>query len=303
VVGGQRSVRNLGDPHHSCLNGQVGHPGERRDADDEERVRSAHSTLRREDRAHGEGADRNTEPAQATWTGQGGPGNTGTLSTFVQGIATKAQEQPKHRFGNRYEWLNESFLNECWRDIRKEAASGVDRISAQDDERHLDENIHHLVERLKRKPYRAKLVRRQYIPKGDGKLRPLGIPAVEEKLLQLAVARILQAIYEQDFLRGSDGDRPHVGALDAVDRLTIKLPCGRDNCVVEADIKGFVDNIEHGWLVRMLEERMEDGAFWRLIKKWLKAGGLDTAGQVLHPATGTPQGGSRTLPTRLQKMS
>jgi RNA-directed DNA polymerase len=83
-----------------------------------------------------------------------------------------------------------------------------------------------------------------------------------------------------------------VGALDAVDRLTIKLQFGRYTFVVEADIKGFFDNIEHGWLVRMLEERIEDGAFLRLIKKWLKAGVLDTEGQVLQPATGTPQGGS-----------
>jgi RNA-directed DNA polymerase len=214
------------------------------------------------------------------------------MPTFLQGIAKKAQEQPKHRFGNLYELLNEPFLKECWRDIRKEAASGVDRMSAQDYERHLDENIHNLVERLTRKQYRAKLVRRQYIPKGEGKLRPLGIPAVEDKRLQLAVTRILQAIYEQDFLRCSDGYRPHVGAWEAVDRRTIKLQFGRYNFVVEADIKGFFDNIEHGWLVRMLKERMEDGAFLRLIQKWLKAGVLDTDGQVLHPATGTPQGGS-----------
>jgi RNA-directed DNA polymerase len=94
------------------------------------------------------------------------------MSTFLQGIAKKAQEQPKHRFGNLYELLNEPFLKECWRDIRKEAASGVDRISAQDYERPLEENIHNLVERLTRKRYRAKLVRRRYIPKGDGQLRP-----------------------------------------------------------------------------------------------------------------------------------
>jgi RNA-directed DNA polymerase len=216
----------------------------------------------------------------------------GTRSTVLQGIAKKAQEQPTHRFGNLYEWLNESVLKECWRDIRKEAASGVDRLSAPDSERHLDEHIHNLVERLKWKQYRAKLVRRQDLPKGDGKRRPLGIPAVEEKRRQLAVTRILPAIYEQGFLRCSYGYRPHVGALDAVDRLTIKLQFGRYNFVVEADIKGFFDNSEHGWLVRMLEERLEDGAFWRLSKKWLQAGVLDTDGQVLHPATGTPQGGS-----------
>ncbi len=213
------------------------------------------------------------------------------MSTFLQGIAKKAREQPKHRFGNLYELLNEAFLQECWRDIRKDAAYGVDRISAQDYERHLEENIHALVERLKRKQYRAKLVRRQYIPKGDGKLRPLGIPAVEDKLLQLAVMRILQAIYEQDFLRCSYGYRPKVGALEAVDWLTIKLQFGRYNFVVEADIKAFFDNIDHDWLLRMLGERIEDGAFLRLIRKWLKVGVLDTDGQVLHPATGTPQGG------------
>ena len=213
------------------------------------------------------------------------------MSTFLQGIAKRAQEQPKHRFGNLYELLNEAFLKECWRDIRKEAAYGVDEVSAEDYERNLEENIHDLVERLKRKQYRAKLVRRKYIPKGDGKERPLGIPAVEDKLLQLAVTRILQAIYEQDFLRCSYGYRPNVGALDAVDWLTVKLQFGQYNYVVEADIRAFFDNISHEWMEKMLRERIEDGALLRLIRKWLKAGVLDTDGQVLHPATGTPQGG------------
>jgi len=117
-------------------------------------------------------------------------------------------------------------------------------------------------------------------------MRPLGIPAVEDKLLQLAVTRILQAIYEQDFLRCSYGYRPNVGALDAVDWLTIKLQFGQYNVVVEADIKGFFDNINHDWMIQMLEERIEDGAFLRLIKKWLKAGVLDTNGQVLHASGG-----------------
>ena len=164
-----------------------------------------------------------------------------SMPTFLQGIANKAHEQPQHRFGNLYELLNEAYLKECWRDIRKDAASGVDRVSAQEYEQHLEENIHDLVERLKRKQYRAKLVRRQYIPKGDGRFRPLGIPAIEDKLLQLAVTRILQAIYEQDFLRCSYGYRPKVGALDAVDWLTIKLQFGQYHFVVEADIKGFFD--------------------------------------------------------------
>jgi RNA-directed DNA polymerase len=190
--------------------------------------------------------------------------------------------------------LNEPFLKEGWRDIRTEAASGVDRIRAQAYERHLDENLHHLGERLKRKRGRAKLVRRQYIPKGDGQLRPLGIPAVEDKLLHLAVTRRLQAIYEQDCLRWSDRYRPPVGALDAVDRLTMQLQCGRYNFVVEADIKGFFDNIEQAWWMRMVGERMEDGALRRLIRKWLRAGVLEIDGQVRQPGTRTPQGGIRS---------
>ena len=213
------------------------------------------------------------------------------MSTFLQGIAKKARAQPKHRFGNLYELLNEAYLRECWSDIRKDAASGVDHVSAEAYEQHLEENIHDLVERLKGKRYRAKLVKRHYIPKGNGQRRPLGIPAVEDKLLQRAVARILEAIYEQDFLRCSYGYRPNVGALDAVDKLTSKLQFGRYHCVVEADIQGFFDNIQHDWLIRRLAERLEDGALLRLIRKWLKAGVLETDGQVIHPATGTPQGG------------
>ena len=214
------------------------------------------------------------------------------MQTSLRGIAKKAQEQKKHRFGNLYEMLNEEFLLDCWQYIRKDAAYGVDRVSAREYEENLEENIRNLVERLKRKSYRAKLVRRQYIPKGEGKMRPLGIPATEDKLLQLAVKRILEAIYEQDFLRCSYGYRPNVGPLNAVDKLTVKLQFGRYNYIVEADIRAFFDNMDHEWIVQMLEERIDDRALIRLIKKWLKAGVLDTDGQVIHPVTGTPQGGN-----------
>ncbi len=214
-----------------------------------------------------------------------------SVQTFLQAIARKATSHKKHRFRDLYRLLNEELLQDCWRAIRKDAAYGVDQVSAQEYEEHLVENIHQLVERLKRKSYRAKLVRRHYIPKGDGQWRPLGIPAVEDKLLQLAVTRILTAIYEQDFLRCSYGYRPNKGALDAVDKLTIKLQFGRYKRIVEADIRGFFNNISHEWMERMLAERIDDRALLWLIKKWLKAGVLDTDGQVLHPATGTPQGG------------
>jgi RNA-directed DNA polymerase len=187
--------------------------------------------------------------------------------------------------------INGPMLYRCWQRIRKNAAYGVDKVSAEEYGKHLTGNIRQLVDRLKRKSYRARLIRRHYIPKGNGKRRPLGIPVVEDKLLQLAVVEILQAIYEQDFLRCSYGYRPKVGALDAVDKLTIKLQFGRYGRVVEADIKGFFDNIDHDRLLAMLAERIDDQALLRLIGKWLKAGVLDTNGEVIHPAAGTPQGG------------
>jgi len=214
-----------------------------------------------------------------------------SVQTSLQAIAKKASEQPEYRFRNLFGLLNEEMLKDSWRDIRKNAASGVDGVSAAEYELNLDENIHQLVDELKRKHYRAKNVLRRYIPKGNGKLRPLGIPATQDKLLQLAVKRILEAIFEQDFLLCSYGYRPGVDALDAVDKLTVKLQFGKYNYVVEADIKGFFDNIDHEWLLKMLAERVDDKSFLWLIEKWLKAGVLDTDGKVLHPETGTPQGG------------
>ncbi len=213
------------------------------------------------------------------------------MQTSLLGIAKKAKTEKRYRFRNLYRELDEEMLRDSWRLIRKDAALGVDRVSAAEYEANLEENIHQLVERLKRKSYRAKLVRRQYIPKDAGKLRPLGILATEDKLLQLAGKRLLEAIYEQDLLPCSYGYRPRMGALAAVDQLTVKLQFGRYRYVVEADIKGFFDNLSHEWLMRMLAERIDDQAILRLIKKWLKAGVLDTDGKVIRPEGGTPQGG------------
>ena len=213
------------------------------------------------------------------------------MQTSLLGIAKKAKSDKRYRFRNLYRELNEELLRDCWRLLRKDAALGVDQVSAKEYEANLEENIHQLVERLKRKRYRARLVRRHYIPKDEGRMRPLGIPATEDKLLQLAVKRLLEAIYEQDFLSCSYGYRPRVGALEAVDQLTVLLQFGGYHHVVEADIKGFFDNLSHEWLMRMLAERIDDQSILRLIKKWLKAGVLDTDGKVLRPESGTPQGG------------
>src|SRR6185295_2977960 len=196
------------------------------------------------------------------------------VQTSLLGIANKAKSDKRYRFRNLYRELNEELLLDSWRLLRKDAALGVDRVSAAEYEANLEENIHQLVARLKRKRYRAKLVRRHYIPKGNGDMRPLGIPATEDKLLQLAVKRLLEAIYEQDFLSCSYGYRPLVGARTAVDELRVKLQFGGYHHLVEADIKGLFDNLSHEWLMRMLAERIDDEPFLRLIKKWLKAGVL-----------------------------
>jgi group II intron reverse transcriptase/maturase len=214
-----------------------------------------------------------------------------SVLTSLQAIAKKASEQPGYRFRDLFRLLNEEMLKDSWHYIRKNAACGVDRVSATEYEQNLDGNIHQLVEELKRKRYRAKNVLRRYIPKGNGKLRPLGIPATQDKLLQIAVKRILEAIFEQDFLYCSYGYRPGVGILDAVEKLTDKLQFGRYKYLVEADIAGYFDNIDHTWLLKMVAERVDDKSFLWLIEKWLKAGVLETDGKVLHPVTGTPQGG------------
>jgi len=188
--------------------------------------------------------------------------------------------------------LDANLLRTCWDDLNKAAASGVDHVTAEDYAANLQANIEALAQRLKAQRYRAKLVRRCYMPKANGKERPLGIPALEDKLVQLACAKLLTAIYAQDFLDGSYGDRPGRGALDAVRDLTFDLQYGRYGYLVEADIQGFFDHMDHAWLLDMLRIRIDDRAFLKLIRKWLQAGVLETDGQVIHPETGTPQGGT-----------
>jgi group II intron reverse transcriptase/maturase len=211
--------------------------------------------------------------------------------TFLRAIAEKAFKERHHRFGDLYRWLNQDVLRLCFFRLRKDAASGVDGMTFQEYEKNLEVNLTDLVGRLKRKAYRARLVRRKYIPKGGGKLRPLGIPTLEDKLLQMAVTQLLLAIYEADFLPCSYGYRPGLGAHDAIKALTDELQWGGHHFVVEADIKGFFEHLRWEWLERMLAQRIHDGALLNLIRKWLRAGILEEDGRVIHPQTGTPQGG------------
>lgn len=211
--------------------------------------------------------------------------------TSLRAIANKAKADKRHRFRDLYRCLDGELLLHCWSDLNKAAASGVDGVTARAYAQNLHANIEALVERLKAKRYRAKLVRRHYIPKENGKERPLGIPAVEDKLVQAACAKLLTAIYEQEFLESSYGYRPDCGARDAVKDLTFDLQYGCYGYLVEADVKGFFDHLDHDKQLAMLSLRIDDRAFLGLIRKWLKAGILETDGQVLHPESGTPQGG------------
>jgi RNA-directed DNA polymerase len=210
--------------------------------------------------------------------------------TSLRGIADKAKADKKHRFQNLYRHLDAELLVHSFYTLNKNAASGVDRVTWKVYEENLHAHVAALVERLKSRTYRARLVRRVFIPKGKGR-RPLGIPVIEDKMLQAAVAEVLEAIYEQEFLPFSYGYRPKKGALDAIRDLTFDLQYGRYGYVVEVDVKGFFDHMDHDWLLTMLKLRIDDRAFLGLIRKWLKAGVLETDGRVIHPDTGTPQGG------------
>ncbi len=236
----------------------------------------------------GEGSNRSMQSAQATRAVR-----TTEIDwqTFLRAIAEKADRNQHHRFGDLYRWLNRDVLLLCFNRLRKDAASGVDGVTFQEYAKNLDANLTDLASRLKRKGYRARLVRRKYIPKGNGKLRPLGIPVLEDKLVQTAVTQLLMAIYEMDFLPCSYGYQPGVSAHDAIGDLTRELQFGGHHFVTEADIKGFFDHIRWDWMERMLEQRIKDKALLRLIGKWLRAGILEEDGKVIHPQTGTPQGG------------
>ena len=211
--------------------------------------------------------------------------------TSQQGIANKAAQDKTYRFRNLFGVLTTGFLFWCWDFINRKASAGVDKLDAIAYEDNLIGNIQQLAQQVKEGTHRAKLVLRKYIPKAGGKLRPLGIPTIADKLLQLAVVKLLEAIYEQDFLPCSYGYRPRKGAHKAIKDLTSELKSAQYHVVVEADIKGFFNAINHDLLMDMLGRRIDDKPFLKLIRKWLKAGILETDGQVVNPVTGTPQGG------------
>lgn len=212
------------------------------------------------------------------------------MSTQLRKIAAKAKQDPKVRFTSLAHLLTPEFLRDTWRQLNRKGASGIDGETIEEFEANLEERIHALWQRLRAGQYQAPPVRRVEIPKGNGKMRPLGIPTVEDRLLQRVVARILSAIYEPDFLECSFGYRPGRNPHMALKALRDHIVTGKVRYVYETDIQGYFTNINHEWLRKMIALRIADPVITGLIGKWLKAGVMEH-GVVARPEAGTPQGG------------
>ncbi len=215
-----------------------------------------------------------------------------TVSTKLERIASLAKRMPGVSLQTLAHHIDIVWMREAHHRVRKDGAVGVDGQTADEYAKNLESNLQSLLDRAKSGDhYRAPPVRRVHIPKGDGsKTRPIGIPTFEDKILQKAVAMVLEAIYEQDFYPCSYGFRPGRGAHDALQALWTSTMAVGGGWVLEADIESFFDSVNHAQLREMLSQRVSDGVLIRLIGKWLNAGVME-AGVVRHPDTGTPQGG------------
>jgi len=213
------------------------------------------------------------------------------VETKLQRIAEKALREPEFQFTSLFHLMNEELLRGCFEGLRKDAASGIDRVTKEEYGRNLATNLQGLVSRLHGMSYRPQPVCRVYIPKpGSSKQRPLGIPALEDKVVQAGLVRILEAVYEADFIADSYGFRPGRGCHDALRALSVTVESGGVHYLVEADIRGFFDNVEHEWLMKFLGHRIGDKRVLRYVKRFLKAGVFEL-GEIAATEQGTPQGG------------
>ncbi len=216
----------------------------------------------------------------------------GDAPSALERVRQAAGKDKKLRFTALLHHIyNLETLRTAYLRLKKEAAPGVDGETWRHYGEKLEENLQDLSERLKRGAYRAKPVRRVYIPKADGRQRPLGVTTLEDKLVQRAAVEVLNAIYETDFLGFSYGFRPGRSQHNALDALYTGLLTRKVNWVLDLDIQGFFDGISHEWLVKFIEHRIADRRVVRLIQKWLRAGVLED-GKRMRVEEGTPQGGS-----------
>lgn len=213
------------------------------------------------------------------------------METKLRRIAEIARENKETKFSTLMYLVNEKALLECHKEMAGNKAAGVSGTTKESYGVEIEESINDLVNRMKKMSYKPQMVKRVYIPKtGSQKKRPLGIPEYEDKLVQKAMTKILTAIYEQDFLDCSMGFRPGKSQHDALKVLNVYLEKRNINYVVDADIKGFFDNVSHKWMMKFLEHRISDPKFLRMIARFLKAGYLED-GQRYKTGKGTPQGG------------
>jgi len=219
------------------------------------------------------------------------PRNGESVDTKLHRIAEKARKERQFKFTSLYHLMNEELLRECFKRLRKDAAAGIDEMTKEEYAENLESNLTDLIARLHRMSYRPQPVRRKYIPKsGSDKQRALGIPSLEDKLVQAGLVRILEAVYEQDFMRDSYGFRPKRSCHQALRALSDTVENGSVNHIVEADIKGFFDNVKQDWLMRFLKHRIGDKRIQRMVKRFLKAG-VSEDGVITVSDEGTPQGG------------
>lgn len=216
-----------------------------------------------------------------------------SVYTKQQRIAKLAEQMPDAGFTSLAYYVDREWLREAYRQTRKDGAAGVDGVTAAQYEEDLEKNLSSLLERFKSGSYFAPPVKRKYIPKeiGGEPIRPIGIPTLEDKILQRAVVMLLAPLYEQDFLDCSYGFRPGRNALQALEALWQAIMRVGSACwVLEVDIKSYFDTVKHGYLRKFYKKRVRDGVVTRVLGKWLKAGVMKD-GALHYPKEGTPQGG------------
>lgn len=229
--------------------------------------------------AKGKSAARNASPTQR--------GN--DALTFLQRIGQRAKDKPKEKWTNLLSHIRVPLLAVAYQRLRKDAAAGVDAVTWAEYGERLDERLQDLENRIHRGSYHPQPVRRVHILKGDGRTRPLGIPALEDKIVQQAARMILEPIYEAMFIGFSYGFRPGRSQHDALDALASAV-ARKVSWVLDADIRSFFDTIDHGWMQRFLEHRIGDTRMVRLLMKWMRAGVMEE-GKLHAVEAGTPQGG------------
>lgn len=217
------------------------------------------------------------------------PRNRKNVGTQLVKITERSKRKPQEVFTSLYHLLNEDMLKECHAELQPNKATGVDRITKKEYEEKLDENIANLVEKLKNHSYKPQPVKRVFIPKGDGEQRPLGIPSYEDKLVQMGASKILEAVFEPHFEENSYGFRPGRNCHQALRKVNEVIRYKPINYVVDADIKGFFNNVDHKWLIEFIRHRIKDPNIISLMKKMLKAGVIET-GKFIPTSKGMPQG-------------